>query len=240
MPAAMRTVDTADGEMEIYEALPAHGGKAAVIVIQEAFGVNDHIQDVTRRFADAGYAAVAPAIFHRAGGGTADYKDFPEVMRLFSGLTDEGLLTDIDACLAHLSGLGYSASDTGIVGFCFGGRVAFLAAVRRELGAAVAFYPGGLVEPGPLPFPALVEEAGSLRTPWLGLFGADDPSIPSDQVNRLRDALAGATGADHDIEVFTGAGHAFHCDARPEMYRPDAAQAGWKRALDWLEAHLLS
>ena len=236
----MRTVDTGDGKMEIYEALPDADPKGAVIVIQEAFGVNDHIQDVTRRFAKAGYAAVAPAIFHRAGGGTADYSDFPSVMQLFEGLTDDGLLTDIDASLAHLAGLGYKTTATGIVGFCFGGRVAFLAAVRRQLGAAVAFYPGGLVAAGPLPFPALIDEVDRLQTPWLGIFGEDDASIPPDQVTRLRSRLEAVTATDHRMEVFAGAGHAFHCDARPEMYRAGAAQAAWPKALDWLASHLAS
>jgi carboxymethylenebutenolidase len=240
LSATMRTVDTADGVMEIYEALPADDARGAVIVIQEAFGVNNHIQDVTRRFADARFAAVAPAIFHRAGGGTADYKDFQQVMKLFSGLTDDGLLADIDACVAHLAALGYGPASVGVVGFCFGGRVAFLAAVRRKLGAAVAFYPGGLVEPGPLPFAPLIDEVGSLQTPWLGLLGEDDASIPTDQIARLRDGLAAVTAVDHDVEVFAGAGHAFHCDARPEMYRAEAARAGWQRTLDWLAEHLAS
>ena len=236
----MRTVETGDGKMDIYEALPGQDGKGAVIVIQEAFGVNGHIQDVTRRFAQAGYAAVAPAIFHRAGGGTADYTDFPRVMQLFEGLTDDGLLTDIDASLAHLAGLGYGTSVTGVVGFCFGGRVAFLAAARRQLGAAVSFYPGGLVEAGSLPFPALIDEVDQLQTPWLGIFGEDDASIPPDQVTRLRSRLAAVTAVDHRIEAFAGAGHAFHCDARPEMYRADAAQAAWQLALDWLGSRLPS
>ena len=83
--------------MAAYEAVPDGGARRAVIVIQEAFGVNDHIQDVTRRFADAGYHAVAPALFHRAGGGTAPYDDFEKVLPLFEGLTDPGIVMDVDA-----------------------------------------------------------------------------------------------------------------------------------------------
>ena len=83
-------VQTPDGSMPVYEAKPDEPVEAAVIVIQEAFGVNEHIEDVTRRFADAGYHAVAPHIFHRAGGGTAPYDDFSKVMPLFKGLTDDG------------------------------------------------------------------------------------------------------------------------------------------------------
>ena len=93
-------LSTADGPMEVFEAVPEGAQpKGAIIVIQEAFGVNEHIEDVARRFADQGYFAVAPAIFHRAGGGTAPYDDFSKVMPLFEGLTDDGVLMDIDATL---------------------------------------------------------------------------------------------------------------------------------------------
>src|SRR5688572_7990310 len=125
------SVPTPDGSMDIYQASPDGDAVAAVIVIQEAFGVNDHIQDVTRRFAEAGYHAVAPALFHRAGGGTAPYDDFTQVMPLFAGVTDDGILADVDATLEHLHGLGFDDAHIGIVGFCFGGRVAFLASARR-------------------------------------------------------------------------------------------------------------
>jgi len=126
---------TPDGSMEIYEAYPEGEPKGAIIVIQEAFGVNDHIQDVTRRIAAAGYVGVAPAMFHRAGGGTAPYDDFSQVMPLFEGISDEGILADVDATVAHLEAQGFAPSRIGIVGFCFGGRVTFLVAARRSLGA---------------------------------------------------------------------------------------------------------
>jgi len=114
---------TPDGAMDIYEAAPDGAPRGAIIVVQEAFGVNDHIQDVARRFAAAGYYAVAPALFHRAGGGTAPYDDFTKVMPLFEGVTDDGILADVDATLAHLEDAGFGREQIGIVGFCFGGRV---------------------------------------------------------------------------------------------------------------------
>ena len=124
-------VATPDGAMEIYEATPDGAPRGAIIVVQEAFGVNDHIQDVTQRFAAAGYHAVAPALFHRAGGGTAPYNDFTKVMPLFEGVTDDGILADVDATIAHLEDAGFGPEQIGIVGFCFGGRVTFLVATRR-------------------------------------------------------------------------------------------------------------
>src|SRR5262245_18245698 len=121
----VKTVSTADGPMDLYEALPDGKPIGAVIVIQEAFGVNDHIKDVTRRFAAQGYRAVAPTIFHRAGGGTAPYTDFTKVMPLFKGLTDAGIVMDVDATIEHLRSQGFRDDQIGIVGFCMGGRVTF-------------------------------------------------------------------------------------------------------------------
>ena len=178
-------IETPDGAMPLYEALPDDANGRGIVVIQEAFGVNDHIEDVTRRFADHGYHAVAPHIFHRAGGGTAPYGDFSKVLPLFEGLTDDGILVDVDAALRVLGDAGVKASSTGIVGFCFGGRVTFLVALRRALGASAGFYGGGLVTARFPQFPALVGDAGGLQTPWLGLFGDLDESIPVDDVEPL-------------------------------------------------------
>src|SRR5215204_5722398 len=186
MQSAEVTLATPDGPMGVYEAVPDGGGRAGVVVVQEAFGVNDHIRDVTRRFAEAGYHAAAPAFFHRAGGGTAPYGDFSQVLPLFEGLTDDGLLVDIDATVEHLGAAGISAEHVGVVGFCFGGRVAFLAAVRRRLGAAVGFYGGGIVTARFPQFPPLVGEAATLHTPFLGLFGDRDTSISVEDVEQLR------------------------------------------------------
>jgi carboxymethylenebutenolidase len=230
------TLDTRDGAMDVYEAEPDGEPKAAVIVVQEAFGVNDHIQDVTRRFAAAGYLAVAPAFFHRAGGGTAPYDDFTQVMPLFEGISDDGILTDVDATLAHLEARGFGPSRTGIVGFCFGGRVTFLTAARRKLGAAVTFYGGGIVSSSPLGLPALIEEAADLQTPWLGMFGDLDKGIPVDDVEVLRGALGDAEVV-ADIVRYAGADHGFHCDAR-DAYHEDSANDAWQRTLGWFATHL--
>jgi carboxymethylenebutenolidase len=228
-------VQTPDGVMPVYEAKPDEPVEAAVIVIQEAFGVNEHIEDVTRRFADAGYHAVAPHIFHRAGGGTAPYDDFSKVMPLFKGLTDEGTLDDVDATLAALRERGFDDSHIGIVGFCWGGRVTFLVALRRAIGAAAGFYGGGIVT-GRFPqFPPLIDEAATLATPWLGLFGDLDESIPVDDVEQLRKALTDAT-VDTDIVRYPNAGHGFHCDQR-DGYVPDAASDASERAVAWFAAH---
>jgi carboxymethylenebutenolidase len=227
---------TPDGAMDIYEATPDGAPRGAIIVVQEAFGVNDHIQDVARRFAAAGYHAVAPALFHRAGGGTAPYDDFTKVMPLFEGVTDDGILADVDATLAHLEDAGFGREQIGIVGFCFGGRVSFLVAARRKLGAAVGFYGGGIAAPGGLPFPPLIGESSSLQTPWLGLFGDLDQGISIESVEDLRTALGDAP-VPADIVRYPDAEHGFHCDAR-ESYHAESAADGWQRSLEWFGAHL--
>ncbi|MBM3671998.1 MAG: dienelactone hydrolase family protein [Actinobacteria bacterium] len=222
--------------MEVYEATPDGDARGAVIAIQEAFGVNDHIKDVTRRAAAAGYHAVAPALFHRGGGGTAGYEEYEKMFSLFEGVTDEAVLVDVDATLDHLRGAGFSDEQIGIVGFCFGGRATFLVAARRSIGAAVGFYGGGIASKGMLPFDPLIDEAASLKTPWLGLFGDADTGIPIEDVEQLREALKPAAVAT-DIVRYEGAEHGFYCDARAS-YHPEAAKDAWGRALEWFGSHL--
>ncbi len=230
------TLDTPDGPMAAYQAVPEGGARRAVVVIQEAFGVNDHIEDVTRRFADAGYHAVAPALFHRAGGGTAPYDDFEKVLPLYEGLTDAGIVVDVEAAVAHLNASGFPNPAIGIVGFCMGGRVTFLASLELALGAAAGFYGGGIVSGRFVQFPPLVDRAGELQTPWLGLFGDEDASIPVDDVEALRAALAAAP-VDTEVVRYPGADHGFHCDQR-ESFHPESAADAWGRTLRWLDAHL--
>jgi carboxymethylenebutenolidase len=232
------TLQTTDGPMRAFVAQPAGAPRGAVIVVQEAFGVNGHIEDVTRRLADAGYYAIAPDLFHRSGAGcVVEYGDFAKVMEYFKDVSgDESVLTDIDGALDHLHGARFSDGRIGIVGFCFGGRVSFLVALRYALGAAVGFYGGGIVT-GRFPqFPPLAADAAALQTPWLGLFGDQDASIPVDDVEQLRTALQ-ATNVDTDIVRYAEAGHGFHCDQRSD-YRPDDAKDAWARALSWFAAHL--
>ncbi len=236
MAERTETVSTSDGPMELYEATPDGEARGAVIVIQEAFGLNDHIKDVTRRAAAAGYHAVAPAIFHRAGGGTADYGDFEKVIPLFEGVTDDATLMDVDASIEHLHEAGFADSAIGIVGFCFGGRATFLVAARRALGAAVGFYGGGIVSKGYLPFEPLIDEVPNLKTPWLGLFGDADAGIPVEDVEQLRESRRSAP-VDADVVRYPEAEHGFHCDVR-DAYHPEAAADGWRRTLEWFEKHL--
>ena len=214
---------------------PTGTAKAGVVVIQEAFGVNDHIEDVCRRFAAEGYLAVAPHLFHRTGDPKLGYTDMAEVFPHMRGLTAEGVLADVDAALAHLQASGISAAKTGVVGFCMGGTVTLIVAAERPVGAGVTFYGGGVTE-GRFGFPALVDEAPKLQAPWLGLFGDLDQGIPVDQVEQLR-AAAASSSQPTEVVRYAEAGHGFHCDQR-ESYHESSARDAWTRTLAWFDQHL--
>lgn len=222
--------------MRLYSAVPEGGAAKAVIVIQEAFGVNHHIEDVTRRVADAGYHAVAPALFHRAGGGTAPYGEFDKVLPLYEGLTDEGILVDVGAAIEHLHDQGFADASIGIVGFCMGGRVTFLVSLDHALGAAVGFYGGGIVSGRFKQFPPLIDRAQELKTPWLGLFGDLDESIPVEDVELIQARLAPLV-VPTEVLRYATAEHGFHCDARPS-FNAEAATDAWARTLAWFQDHL--
>jgi carboxymethylenebutenolidase len=233
-------VQTTDGLMDVYESAPDQGtsrAKGGVIVVQEAFGVNEHIESVADRLAERGYHAVAPHFFHRVGGGTIPYGDFSKVLEKFQSMDDDGILMDVDAARSHLHDAGWADGSIGIVGFCFGGRVTFLTAARRAIGAAVGYYGGGIVTARFPKFPALVGEVPTLRTPWLGFFGDQDESIPVDDVEQLRTDLEKAP-VDADVVRYADAGHGFNRDVSPDAYRPGAAADAWRRMLDWFERHL--
>jgi len=227
-------LDTPDGEMGLYDAGPDDGA-AAVVVIQEAFGVNDHVEDVTRRLAAAGYRAVAPHLFHRTGDPRFGYDNIPEVMPHMQAVTVEGVRADLDATLAYLGAAGFAAGRVGTVGFCMGGSVTFWAAANYPLGAAVTFYGGG-ISTGRLGMAPHVELASSLQTPWLGLYGDLDRGIPVEEVEALRSALGGAS-VPVEIVRYAEADHGFHCDARASFHRASSEDA-WARTLSWFGTYL--
>jgi len=229
-------VATADGAMGVYDAVPATPARAAVVVVQEAFGVNPHIRAVADRFAESGYRAVAPHLFHRTGDPELSYTDIDSIRPHMQALTEPGLLADLDGVLRYLAEGGFEAARVGIVGFCMGGSVAMFAGSRFDLGAAVSFYGGGVVE-ARMGMPSLLEVARELRCPWLGLYGDLDQGIPVEQVEALRSAAATAS-VDTEVVRYPEAGHGFHCDARPSAYHAASATDAWRRTLDWFGRYL--
>lgn len=234
-PTPWITVPTAAGPMQTYVARPAAPATRAVIVLQEAFGVNAHIQDIAQRFAAQGFLALAPDLFHRSGTRELAYAQHSEAVALISQIGVQPILEDVQAVLAHLKVAEHlEESRIAVVGFCFGGRAAFTAATRLPgLGAGVVFYGPGIAA-GPH---ATLGEAGAIRAPLLLHVGAEDPTIPPEQVKAI-DAALQAAGVRFEQHVYPGAGHAFLCDARPAMYREGAATQAWQRTLDFLNAEL--
>lgn len=208
----------------------------AVIVIQEAFGVNDHIREVTERFAAAGYYAVAPELFHRSGSPEIAYDNFPEAMAVMGELNAEGIAHDLDAAAGFLAEVGFPPAATGIVGYCMGGTVTFFAATRGIVGAAASFYGGG-IEAGRFGFPPLLELAPQLRADWIGLYGDLDKGIPVEQVEALRVAAA-TSGRDTAVVRYPDAEHGFHCDGRPSVFNAADAADAHRRTLEFFAAHL--
>lgn len=237
MQTETKTIETPGGQMPVYIARPDEEPSRAVIVIQEAFGVNDHIEDVTRRAASAGYLSVAPHIFHRSGGGVVPYGNMEGVMKHFQVLSDTAVLEDVDATLELIHSEGVSDASVGVFGFCIGGRLTFLAAAERALGGAVSYYGGGIVTSRSEAMPSLLGAIPHLRTPWLGFFGDLDKGIPVEQVEQLRDAMKQAP-VENEIVRYPNAGHGFNRDPAPDAYQPDAAADAWKRTLAWFEEHL--
>ena len=229
-------IDTDDGTMGAFEALPDGDANGAVVVVQEAFGVTTHIQEVARRLADDGWRAIAPALFHREASPVLDYDDLSKVMPVMGQLTTDGITEDLDASFDYLESVGFTLGRIGIVGFCMGGTVAFIGGTLRPLGAAVTFYGGGVVE-GRFGFPPLTDLAPSLQSPWLGLYGDLDQGIPVEQVEALRIATAKAP-VPTEIVRYPDAQHGFHCNDRPAVFNPTAAHDAWQRTLEWFDQHL--
>jgi carboxymethylenebutenolidase len=230
--ASWLELSTRTGPMRVYRVAPRSAGEfpAAVIVLQEAFGVNEHIQDVTRRAAAEGYLALAPDLFHR-GAATVDYSDHATAMQRIAELGHEEIGADFSAVLAHLTGVeNVPVERTSVIGFCFGGRAAITAATQSPgLASTVAFYGPG-VAAGPH---AVLDLLASITGPVLMMVGDQDPTIPAEHIAALQEACAQA-GTDLRIRIFPGAGHAFHCDARPALYRADAARQAWREAVAFL------
>jgi carboxymethylenebutenolidase len=197
--------------------------------------VNDHIRDITNRFAAAGYVGAAPHLFHRSGDPELGYEDMQEVMPYIMQLQADQIESDIEAALAHLATMGFEGRQVGIIGFCMGGSISFVAACYWELGAAISFYGGGIAQ-SRFGLPPLFDLAPTLQTPWLGLFGDLDASIPTNEVDGLRDAAAKAA-VNSEVVRYPEANHGFHCDAR-SSYHETSAKDGWDRTLAWLDQHL--
>lgn len=230
-----------DGTIKAYYAAPSVGTNFPVIlVIQEIFGVHEHIRDVCRRFAKEGYLAVSAELYQRQGD-ASEYTDIPSLIaKLVSKVPDDQVMADLDACVRWAATRGANVARLGVTGFCWGGRQVWLyAAHNPACKAAVAWYGKLAAGHGPLQKHHPVEIAGSIHAPLLGLYGGKDTSIPQEDVRRVEEILADGNEAARasKIVVYPQSGHAFYADYRPS-YHADDAKDGWKRTLDWFHKYL--
>ncbi len=231
-------IPVADGEIPAYRAMPEKGGPfPVVLVVQEIFGVHEHIKDICRRFGKLGYLAVAPELYARLGD-VSKMTDINEIIsRVVAKVPDAQVMSDLDAAVAwaQKSGKG-DTSRLGITGFCWGGRIVWLyAAHNPKLKAAVAWYGRLVGQTDELHPKNPIDLVASLKAPVLGLYGGQDQGIPVETVEQMRRALKAANNPS-EIIVYPDAPHGFHADYRPS-YRPQQAQDGWRRLQEWFKKY---
>lgn len=223
-----------DGEMPAYRAMPEKG-KAfpVVLVVQEIFGVHEHIRDVCRRFAKAGYLAIAPELYARQGD-VSKLSNFDQIIEVVRKVPDAQVMADLDATVAWAKATKKGETNhLGITGFCWGGRVVWLySAHNPQVKAGVAWYGRLVGQPSDLNPKHPVDIAASLKVPVLGLYAEKDKGISLESVEQMRKQLKSPS----EIVVFPGVDHGFHADYRPS-YNKEAAQDGWKRLLAWFKKY---
>ena len=235
------SVPTPDGVMPAYRAQPAQGNDfPTILVIQEIFGVHEHIKDLCRRLAQMGYLTIAPELYARQGD-PRQYSAIPDILaKVVSKVPDSQVMRDLDACVAWAKGHDGDTARLGITGFCWGGRITWLYAAHNPgVKAGVAWY-GRLVGAASEMTPKHpLDVAGELKAPVLGLYGGLDQGIPLDSIDRMRAALASASSQASQassFHVYDNAPHAFNADYRPS-YRKEEADDGWQRMQLWFKRY---
>jgi carboxymethylenebutenolidase len=227
------SLQVSDGtSMNAYVARPAEAGKfPGMLVLQEAFGVNVHIRDVTERFAREGYVAIAPELFHRTGAGfEGRYDDFPAVMQHMQALTEQGQTADMRAAYDWLHSHDQVIADRiASIGFCMGGRASFLADATLPLQASISFYGGGIAQ-------GFLHRAGDLQAPILLFWGGLDQHILAEHRHAVVDALTKAKKQFVNVLV-SYADHGFFCDARAS-YSAAAAGLAWALTRQFLDTYV--
>jgi carboxymethylenebutenolidase len=227
-----------DGEIPAYRAMPAEGGPfATVVVIQEIFGVHEHIKDICRRLAKTGYFAVAPALYARQGD-VSTMTDIQEILqKVVSKVPDAEVASDVDATVAWAHKQKQANTrKLAATGFCWGGRQTWLYAIHNpHLKAAVAWYGPVAGNTDPLHPKRVLDLVPDLKVPVLGLYGAADQGIAVADVEKLRDE-AKQLHKKVEIVIYPDTPHGFNADYRPS-YRAEQAKDGWQRMLAWFKSH---
>jgi carboxymethylenebutenolidase len=227
------TLQVGDGsEMRAYTARGRGAGPLpGLLVFQEAFGVNDHIRDVTARFANQGFVAIAPELFHRSAPGfEGRYDDFPSAMSHIQRLTGEATTADIEAAFAWLAAEPIvDRKRIAAIGYCMGGRVSYRANAAVPLAASISYYGSGIAE-------ELLDRAPDLHGPQLFFWGGRDKRITPDHQRAITDALRRAGKRFVNVE-FSDSEHGFFCDQRGS-YDPVAARESWALVLAFLRTNV--
>ncbi|WP_253206839.1 dienelactone hydrolase family protein [Verticiella alkaliphila] len=234
-------VPVSGADLPVYVAQPLQvTSPPLILVVQEIFGVHDHIQDVCRRLAHAGYMAIAPQCYFRQGD-ASQYHDIPTLFaEIVNHVPDAQAMADLDATVAWAGTQGADLKRVGITGFCWGGRVTWLYSAHSDtIRAGVAWYgrlQGDVTAERPR---HPVDVTGEMKAPVLALYGGQDTGIPMTQVSAMQSALAtGSPAAQASVfHVYPDAPHAFLADYR-ESYREADARDGWSRMLAWFSDHL--
>lgn len=233
MASQWTTVQVNGQDMQVYMSLPdGLGPFPGVIVIQHGSGVDDWIQDMTRRLSAGGYAAIAPDLYHREDPNAGDPGG------RFGRLRDENIIVDVNAAFEYLRTQPSVRGDRiGITGFCMGGRVTYLmAGTNPLLRAAGVFYGGNITVPwggdGPTPF----DRSGDINCPVIGFFGEDDSNPSVDDVKKI-DAELTRHGKIHEFHNYTGTAHSFQWNGT-ESYRAEASRDSWEKLLAWFQKYL--
>ncbi len=229
-------IPTTNGEIPGYRAMPNTGSNfPMILVVQEIFGVHEHIQDVCRRFAKLGYLAIAPEMFFRQGD-VSQLRDNAQIIStVVSKVPDSQVMADLDAAVAWGARSSQGNSERiGITGFCWGGRITWLySAHNPRVKAGVAWYGRLVGDSTPLTPKHAIDIAPTLTVPILGLYGGEDSGIPVSSVLLMQEALTkGKSGS--DILVYPATPHAFHADYRAS-YRREEAENGWMRLQAWFK-----
>ncbi|MEO8005915.1 MAG: dienelactone hydrolase family protein [Betaproteobacteria bacterium] len=226
-----------DGEIPAYRAMPASGKDfPLLLVVQEIFGVHEHIRDVCHRLAKLGYMAVAPELYARQGD-VSKLTDMKEIFAIVEKVPDAQVMRDLDDTMSWARKNGANVTQLGITGFCWGGRIVWLYCAHNPMVAAgVAWYGRLEGQANDLRPTFPIDVAPTLKVPVLGLYGAADTGIPQESVDKMREKLKSATSKSQII-VYPDTPHAFFADYRPS-YRKEAAEDGWKKLQDWFKTYL--
>ena len=236
--AADVTIPVANGQLRGYRAMPLSNGPFPVVLVAaEIFGLNHYVKDVCRRLAKEGYYAIVPDLYSRKVDLTT-IKAMAEIMPIVNSKYDAELIADYDATVefARASFKG-DVTRMAITGFCRGGRTTLVyASANPRLKAAVAWYgPVGGQTNEYTPRTAM-DRVAEMKVPVLGLYGGKDQGIPVEGVEKYFAALK-AAGVPSELVVYPEAGHGFHADFRPDIYRKADAEAAWKKMLEWFRKH---